>query len=62
MGPLNYYSVEVKLGVRHRMLIVARSEQEAVNVAFSEDIPVENLNDLQRDVDVLLLHNRVQRD
>jgi hypothetical protein len=44
------------------MLIAARSEQEAVNVAFSEDIPVENLNDLQRDVDVLLLHNRVQRD
>jgi hypothetical protein len=50
MGPLNYYSVEVKLEVRHRMLIAASSEQAAVNVAFNEEIPVESLNDFDRDV------------
>ena len=40
----------MKLEVRHRMLNVLRSEQEAVNAAFSEEIPVKCLDDFERDL------------
>jgi hypothetical protein len=45
-----YYSVEVKLEVRHNMLIAAHNEEEAISVAFSESIPVDSLDDFDREV------------
>ncbi|MDP2885332.1 MAG: hypothetical protein Q8P51_09965 [Ignavibacteria bacterium] len=48
MGPLTYYSVEVKLEVRHKMLIAAQTEAEAVSAAFNEYVPIENLDDFDR--------------
>ena len=50
MKPLTYYSLEVKLEVRHNMLIAARSEEEAISAAFSENIPVESLDDFDKEL------------
>ncbi len=50
MRPLNYYSVEVKLEVRRNMLIAAQSEGEAISAAFNEHIPIETLDDFDREL------------
>ena len=49
-GAVTYYSVKVKLEVRHNMLIAAQTEEEALGVALSENIPAESLNDFDREV------------
>jgi len=42
-------SVEVKLEVRHNMLIAAHNEEEATGVVLPEGIPVDSLDDFDRE-------------
>lgn len=48
--PLSFFSVEVRLEARYKLLVAAQSEQEAINAAFSEDLPAQSLEDFEREL------------
>ena len=47
---VGYYSVQVKLETCYDLLIPAESEQEAIDVAFHEELPERRLEDFARNV------------
>ena len=47
---VGYYSVQVKLETCYNLLIAAANEEEAINVAFNEDLPERRPEDFARNV------------
>ena len=47
---VGYFSVQVKLEACYDLLIVAKNAEEAINVAFNEDLPDRKLEGFARDV------------
>ena len=47
---VGYFSVQVKLEACYNLLIAAKNEQEAINVAFNEDLPARSIEDFTKDV------------
>ena len=47
---VGFFSVQVKLEACYNLLIAAENEEEAINVAFNEDLPARSIEDFAKDV------------
>lgn len=47
---VGFFSVEVRLEACYKLLIAAENEEEAISVAFNEDLPARDIEDFTKDV------------